>query len=705
MEMVEKRLLSLVLAYLYIQDGSGCHYSLIKYENGTWCCGPGSKASDTGSSFELPGIPTPPQPGPSPSPSGSTTSSTAANSTESTSTLPPPTNPVIPVGDCVCGLGANLVEDIEKPKSRIALMLSSVRIRQFMDSFDVVQCTGSLLNKRWFITAAHCFCGTIEPCPVANQGFEKIFKNKMERIQVEFGTPRTKVGKRGPYAVQTVIVHPDYWQGPNEVSQPYDVALVETVEDIQLQDITDPNAKIDGLVPICLPPPPSLTPEQLGLGNTNISRIFQTRFLQKTKPEESFEDLDCFLSNGADAFPSLGDFDLDQGFLRCHPGAFTDPMGVSVLSKTSFITAFGSTAREAGPHGDKGLRYQCRTNAYGPMDSMFHDCFGKCNKDVVNPYKMQGRQVNVSNPTLNDPICRKFIQRIVQTGQMDLDFRKDPVASSTAGISVSKVEIYDENDVIHTCFPFSNFETASKVRSAFDFPYKHGWCSVCQGQSNSSNCENLVSEDSNWGWCLPECDEAYIQPEKHEYPHEVAVDAFVYENCSHGINTFKEFCTGAKLATAYTLKYKISSTNPEEFLLLSGKHAQFHPGDPAWNNNGTFIRLGAKYQGTQHTQVSGDACYGDAGGSVWKIWGFRDKEDSLGKRQKHGKVAVLTGVISRFEHHCGFFRPDQTEHWSHPVQHTIHTRVSTNSGSCSAPAKASTPPPPPPVRNDDNFSV
>jgi len=28
---------------------------------------------------------------------------------------------------------------------------------------------------------------------------------------------------------------------------------------------------------------------------------------------------------------------------------------------------------------------------------------------------------------------------------------------------------------------------------------------------------------------------------------------------------------------------------------LSGKHAQFHPGDPAWNNNGTFIRNNQNY--------------------------------------------------------------------------------------------------------------
>ena len=32
--------------------------------------------------------------------------------------------------------------------------------------------------------------------------------------------------------------------------------------------------------------------------------------------------------------------------------------------------------------------------------------------------------------------------------------------------------------------------------------------------------------------------------EWHEYAHEAVVDSFVYENCSHGVDTFTEFCTG-----------------------------------------------------------------------------------------------------------------------------------------------------------------
>jgi len=38
-------------------------------------------------------------------------------------------------------------------------------------------------------------------------------------------------------------------------------------------------------------------------------------------------------------------------------------------------------------------------------------------------------------------------------------------------------------------------------------------------------------------------------------------------------------------------------------------------------------------------------------------------------------LAVLTGVLSRFEEYCGVFRPDIRRHYSKPVQHTIHTRI------------------------------
>ena len=68
-----------------------------------------------------------------------------------------------------------------------------------------------------------------------------------------------------------------------------------------------------------------------------------------------------------------------------------------------------------------------------------------------------------------------------------------------------------------------------------------------------------------------------------------------------------------------------------------------------------------------------------SGGSVWKTWRFRDPESSDKTwvlPDKKQKVAVLTGVISRFEKQCGAFFPQSGAGDDPPVvQHTVHSRV------------------------------
>jgi len=52
----------------------------------------------------------------------------------------------------------------------------------------------------------------------------------MNVVQVQFGTKATDVDFRKWHRVSKIVIHPDYWQGPNEVAQPHDVALA-MVED------------------------------------------------------------------------------------------------------------------------------------------------------------------------------------------------------------------------------------------------------------------------------------------------------------------------------------------------------------------------------------------------------------------------------------------------------------------------------------------
>ena len=81
-----------------------------------------------------------------------------------------------------------------------------------------------------------------------------------------------------------------------------------------------------------------------------------------------------------------------------------------------------------------------------------------------------------------------------------------------------------------------------------------------------------------------------------------------------------------------------------DFIKIKNELRKYHE-ETVWNGNGTILRPGSRYQAVQHSQAIGDACYGDAGGSVWKYWIFRDRSN-IKDRRSH-KLAVLTGVVSR----------------------------------------------------------
>ena len=72
--------------------------------------------------------------------------------------------------------------------------------------------------------------------------------------------------------------------------------------------------------------------------------------------------------------------DVEQGLLSCHPGGLSDPKKLNTaglknmnkitafdqyLGGTSYITAFGSTAREAGHHDVSFLRTQVWHDSIG----------------------------------------------------------------------------------------------------------------------------------------------------------------------------------------------------------------------------------------------------------------------------------------------------------------------------------------------------
>ena len=63
----------------------------------------------------------------------------------------------------------------------------------------------------------------------------------------------------------------------------------------------------------------------------------------------------------------------------------------------------------------------------------------ECKKNVTTPYLIKGVNSIEPNPSINNKICKEFMDQVAKTGQLQEDFEKNEKAKEIPSIKAAKV--------------------------------------------------------------------------------------------------------------------------------------------------------------------------------------------------------------------------------------------------------------------------
>jgi len=594
----------------------GCHTTTLNIQNGTWC-DPGDpnfgKTKDPGVKFPTP--------------------------TPDHQTLEPPPVPPVSFG-CKCGaLDEESMEGVKHGKTfgRELNRPWVVHIKTNKLNEHPNECGGTLLNKRWIISSAHCFCRAVGNCkPIGGEQIAYFNYNRTTNIDgfnkfnrvyaFEFGTQGHKPAAN--LSIEEVLIHPLYEEGHvgvRLVIGSVNVALIRMDGDIFNEEET--GYLTGGTVqPICLP------------GHFH-----------------HVSDVDCEVSRYMDS-------------IKCQ----YDEKEKSTTGKKTHITSWGWTTSTESM--DRELNY---TNNFGPRRDLYGKCLrnNKCNKAIVQAYTVYLRYNNNAslgwwpNPSQAEPVCNNFVEstsyQAALQKQRDIKDEKLVSLADTNFLGYVLIQTNDRGNI--TCYPHKLDDALWDATSMMDHPFRHGWCRIRNPpdpdiptpQGVNIN-DHHPSPDAGWGWCDHSNEQPHNQTNYHTRIKEAVVDSFSHEHCDgrnyhNGHRATKhaeyEFCTGYPTVHTYAQLWKLNSDDTYTFVEHIYRDVRTdlqNPGGKKYKHRIPVI-----------TPASGDVCMGDTGSTVWKM-----------KHLSGKPYAFLTGIAGRNEKTCG----RSTMRWDQFI-YPVHTKL------------------------------